>query len=470
MEPPSPDWRPRFESHLRSLQARTGVPGVAVSIFTADEVLLSAGYGHRDREAGTPVTEDTIFGIASITKSFTSLAVLQLASEGRLSVDDRVDKHLPFTLWQGREPALVHHFMNNSSGLPPMPTMDWVRSASQVGDPVNAPTEAAEPPPDVTSFERLIAWIDANVELLDPPGTTFSYSNDAFCLLGAIVEGISGMSFDRYVERHILQPLGMSRSTFDLATVLADPDHTQLYAKDESGAVMPSPQWQSTGRFLGGGMLKSTLADLRRYVRYLMDPQQAGRLGVDPKLAEAMRSSHILAGPGQGYAYGLSRRDDHLGLTLIGHGGSLKGVSSQIGWVPELGIGGVVLSNLAGIPSEGIWVSGVNAVAGLPIDTPSYRPEPQPVPREEIDPLLGRYASGEPYGRVHLYRDRAGELRAAVGVPVEDVPATVVSRDELALRFAERTAPLTVMRHPDGSVRGVHYGLRALLRQEAAAA
>lgn len=446
------------------------MPGVALSLFEQDDVLFSGTYGHRDREAGLPVTEDTIFGIASITKSFTCLAVLQLASQGRLSVDDPIDRHLPFSLWQGREPARVHHFMNNSSGLPPQPTMDWVRAESQLGDPVNAPSDEAASKPDVGSFEKLIAWIDQNTELLDPPGTTFSYSNDAFCLLGAIVEQISGMGFDRYVTQHILQPLGMDRSTFDLQTVLSDPDHTQLYAKDESGAVLPSPKWQSTGRFLGGGMLKSTLADLRRYVRYLMEPQQAGRLGIDPKLAEAMRTAHIRCGPQQGYGYGLSRVDGHFGLSLIGHGGSLKGVSSYIGWVPELGVGGVVLSNLAGIPSEGIWVSGVNAVAGLPLDAPSYRPEPKPVPAEQVDALLGSYASGEPYGRLRLYRDAAGELRATAGVPAEDVPATVVGRDELALRFAERTAPLTVLRHADGSVRGVHYGLRVLLRQEAAVA
>ena len=472
MPRPPTAWRETYERHLLALQARTGVPGMGVTLFTADDVLLSRGLGSRDREAGLPVTEDTLFGVASITKSFTALAVLQLVTDGRLSLDDAVSEHLPFTLWDGREPARIRHFLSHTSGLPALPTMDWVRAPSQLGDPVTgkqAEKRVANPVPDVRTPERLVAWIDANAVLLGEPGEVFSYSNDAFCLLGGIVERVADRPFDDFVEERIARPLGMARTTFDLERVLADPDHSTLYERDESGTVLPSPRWETTARLLGGGMLKSTLGDLRRYVRYLMAPASIDRTSggpdIDPELVRAMSAANTWSGPGRTYGFGLITQTDHHGKTLVGHGGSLKGVSSQIGWVPQLGIGGVVLSNLVDIPSEGVWVSGVNARTGVPVDARPYAPGSYTASAAEVAEVLGRYASGEPYGRLRFYVNEGGALRAGVGDPETDVPARFAAADEIALTFPEHEAPATLLRGDDGKIRGVTYGLRVLLRE-----
>lgn len=472
LPPLPPDWRDVFEGHVKALRQRMRVPGIGVTLFTGEDVLLSEGFGYRDREAGLPVTEDTIFGVASITKSFTALSILKLVSDGVLSLDDPVAQHLPFSLWDDGEPARIRHFLSHTSGLPALPTMDWVRAPSQIGDPVTGAQAAAdteEPVPDVRTPERLVAWIDANAHLLGEPGEYFSYSNDAYCLLGAIVEQVSGRPFDAFLAETILAPLAMTRTTFDERRVMADPDHSTLYESalyegDREGRVMPSPQWETTGKLLGGGMLKSTLADLRSYVRYLMAPERVAGPDVEPALVRAMAGAYTWSGPGLMYGYGLASRSGYQDLTLVGHDGSLKGVSSRMGWVPEFGLGGVVLCNLADVPASDLWLAGVNALTGLPIDGKAYAPGSYAASEASVLPLLGDYASGEPYGRLRLYRDGDGALWATVGKPAKDVPARMVGPDEVALSFAERDAPVTVLREEDGRVRGVHYGSRVLLR------
>src|SRR5690554_3370445 len=371
---PPAEWRQAFEAELAPLLARTKAPGVGITLFDEGEVLLEAGCGHRDVERGLPVNADTIFGVASITKTFTAFSLQLLAQDGLLSLDDPVTDYLPFTLWEGRGPATLRHFLEHTSGLAPTPTMTWLRFASQVGDPVSGEAtmrealttvsgglgEVGRLAEEVSSFEGLVDWLNGNAVLLAEPGELFSYSNDAFSLMGGVVECVSGLRFEEFVRRRILAPLGMHRSTFALEDVLADPNRATLYVSGSApggeGEVRPSDAWQTTGRMLGGGMLKSTLADLRAWVRHLM---------ASP-LAREMAHGRVSAGPGSTYGLGL-RIEDAGDLTLVGHGGSLKGVSSYMAWVPELGIGVVVLSNMVGLPSLKMALMAVNAYAGRPV-------------------------------------------------------------------------------------------------------
>src|SRR5690606_31624436 len=143
------------------------------------------------------------------------------------------------------------------------------------------------------------------------------------------------------------------------------------------------------------------------------------------------------------YGLGLQETTTPSGERLVGHGGGLKGVSSQVAWLPDRRVGLVLLTNLGGLPAGLIALAGINAVTGVDVATPSCRPEQRRqesggkgeyVPRAgEVEELLGRYQSGEPYGRVRLYRAPGGALRAAVGLPLEDLPAELVGPDEVAL-------------------------------------
>lgn len=474
-----------------SVRSDADAPGLGVSVFTADEVILERGFGHRDREAGLPVTPETIFGVASVTKSFTALTALALQERAALGLEDDVRRYLPFErLWREGEPARVSHFLSHSSGLPPTPTMTWLRHASQAADPVLAGPTLAEAKltlvpgtmgmpgarleslarvdelaaamgdaeaerriaalaSRVGSFAGMTAWLDEHAEPLAAPGELYSYSNDAFCLVGGIIEQVTDVPFAQAVEREVLAPLGMRRSRFDVEGVLADPDHATLYALGLGGEVERSPLWQTTGVMEAGGMLKSTLADLRAYVRHLMAGGERAR---------ALAKPRVESGPGAAYGLGLARRDGYHGLTLLSHGGSLKGVSSAIGHSPQLGVGVVVLCNLEGVPAEQLLVGLVNACAGLPIDSTPYDPSPAEAAPEDLRPILGDYLSGEPYGRTSLRLSDTGELRAAVGWPPLEVPAFMAGPDEVALVYPVRKVAARVLRDADGRVWGLQSG------------
>jgi len=125
----TPGWSD-YEAYVARMMSGYGVPGAAVSIARHGRPVWSGGFGWRDRERGLPATEDTVFGIGSITKSFTAVAILQLEEEGRLSVDDPVVKHLPeFRAGRGRAGAAaakaitIHHFLTHTSGLPPLSSL-----------------------------------------------------------------------------------------------------------------------------------------------------------------------------------------------------------------------------------------------------------------------------------------------------------------------------------------------------------
>lgn len=484
-----PNQRAAFENRLQALQERLDLPGVGVALFSGDDDLLTAGYGWRDREARLAVDEDTIFGVASITKSFTALSVLLLAAQGKLSLRDPITDYLPFTLWRGRESARLEHLLSHSSGLPPTPTMTWLRAASQAEDPVAAQATAAEAvttlrdgsddlealAASVSTFAGLVDYLNHNVTLLAEPGELFSYSNDAYCLLGGVVEQASGTAFDDFVAARILTPLGMSRSTFDVNRVLADANHATIYELDEAGVVRRSPEWQTTGRMLAGGMLKSTLADLRRYARFLMTPEAdapgggswAERLGVSADAVRDMARGRVANGPVSRYGLGLACQGDSggakQGTSLVGHDGSLKGVSSSMMWAPESGVGVVVLSNLSGVPAAGIAQEALNAQRGLPLDSRVYQPSEYAASEAEVAALLGDYVSGEPYGRLTLYRTDVGGVRARVGLPSQDVPVFLAGPDEVVLRYPEQLSPAVVLRNADGSVRAMQQS-RVLLR------
>lgn len=492
--PPTTDELKRTLTDLgASALEESGAPGLALSLFTPEGVLFERGFGLRDREAGLPVTPDTIFGVASVTKSFTALTTLLLAERGVVSLADRADSYFGFgSFWEDGRAATIANLLSHAGGIPPTPTMTWLRYSSQENDTVmgeraiaeakltlvdgatgmpslekpevslalleaaagglgteEARERLAELAPKVATFEGLAAWIGANAEPLAAPGELYSYSNDSYCLVGGMLERATGEKFDALVEQEILRPLGMNRTTFNASVVTADADHSTLYTRGEDKEVLRSPLWQSTGRMLAGGMLKSTLRDLRVYVT---------RLLTDMPRQRALSEARISSAPDESYGLGLVTQPDYRGLRVIRHGGSLKGVSSAIGFVPALNVGAVVLCNLDGVNSQQLLLDALSAYAGLEPGVGAYEPDGAD-PSVGVSELLGEYLSGEPYGRLRLYQNEAGELSAAVGWPKVDVSALLVAPDEVALTYPDgRQVPVRFLREENGAVWGAQSG------------
>ncbi len=219
-----PAWVPEFQAFNREVMAESETPGLAVAVALDGETVYEDGYGLRDRERGLPVTPETIFGIGSLTKSFTTLSIMQLADAGNLSVNDPVVKFLPeFRVPRPKSeaPITLHHLMSHCSGLPEEPLLVHARGPSMRRDPdikkirgqqlpsaFFTPEYAAK---DITNYNGLLALLaEASFEMLGPPENHHSYSDESFALLQGVVERVSGKPMVSYLRENIWQPLGWS--------------------------------------------------------------------------------------------------------------------------------------------------------------------------------------------------------------------------------------------------------------------
>jgi CubicO group peptidase (beta-lactamase class C family) len=459
----TPEWGAAFEdSALRTL-ALYQTPGMAVAVARDGEMVYHHGFGHRDRERGLPVGPDTVFGIGSITKSFTCVALMQLQERGRLSVHDPVQRHLPE--FSTPDPAAaramtLHHFMTHSSGLPPLPSLYPAMARSIAGDPATPPQLAGgEARPIDTAADLMDAIAHGDFELLGPAGAQFSYSNDAYALLGAVIERVSGQSYGAYLREHILGPCGMTSTVLSAADL--GEDVATLYAirpnADGTETVYAAPQWWDAPAMLAAGFLKSTTRDLLRYLEIY---RTGGRAGGERILTEdsvaAMCRPHVPVSPRAGYGYGFSVTPYH-GVTLVEHSGGLKGIAAQVTVVPERGVTGAALANAAGAPSGHVLLRAVNGLLGLPLETRRAEYAAVAAPAD-LAPYTGLYRSGEG-ARIAVSVEPDGLVFAAEGHrlvarPVGEDAFTVTHReDETFVRFLRRSGSVWAMAHGSRIVR-----------------
>lgn len=375
-----------FETYAKELQEKYLIPGISVGLNKDGKSFYYKGFGHRDADNDLPVTGDTIFGIASITKSFTCVAIMQLQEQGKLSVDDPVVKHIPELKIVDAEKTAkmtIHHFMTHTSGLPPL--------ASSVGEGGKTA---------VQSHEDFIQFVnEQKVQLLGEPGEQFSYSNHAYNLLGTIVARASGQSYDSYIQKNILEPCGMSNTMFDITDVLEDGNITKLYeAKVVRGqtSVYPLDGWGETPFMKASGFLRSTVNDMLRYAEIFRNKGLSGsRQILNAESVKQMTTPYIEIEPGKFYGYGLMITPDYHGHTLVEHSGSLPGVASRMCIVPEAGLTGVILTNLADIPAGTIILSALNDALGENVKASHNNYKEHTLSAEKLESLKGLYESDE---------------------------------------------------------------------------
>jgi CubicO group peptidase (beta-lactamase class C family) len=310
-----------------------GFPGMALAVVRDGSILHTAGLGHRDGGGGKPVTPRTLFHMASVTKTFTATAVMQLIEKRAIGLDTPVVEILPgFRLDDTRTPDLtIRHLLTHRSGIPDNESLDW-----------------ENPEWDDWSLERHIASLRERSFRWDP-GERFDYTDISFEILGYVVARVSGMLFEDYVAKRILIPLRMKDSTLLLERAeksrLATP-----HIHDETGWVRPSDVFpysrphapSSTLLTNAVDMTKWMLAGLNRGVLHghrILKPKSVEKLWKETGRTEGF----FWSGIGMGYF-----RGEHSGRWFVGHEGSDCGFRASMILLPEENLGVTVITNLDG--------------------------------------------------------------------------------------------------------------------------
>ncbi len=329
----SADQTAAISSFVYDWAADEGVPGTSVAIVVDDELAFTAGIGSRDLASNAPATPETLYGIGSVTKSFTALAIVQLADRGSLELADPITEYVPVA---GLEDVSLHQLLTHSSGLPSLAVSEaLIARRAGLG-------EAGVPLGDREDFYHYLEG--AVDEWTETPAGRFMYANSGFMLLADVVEAVDGRPFATYVEEEILAPLGMERSTFDAAAFAADSDAMTPYeCGDDGPEARPLPVRELSH---GPGGLLASVTELANYLRLqLSDGTFEGTRLVSADGLERMHGAHVETAEGP-YGYGWRTREV-AGEPLVGHSGSIGVSTAYVGFAPNAGVGVALAANAA---------------------------------------------------------------------------------------------------------------------------
>lgn len=337
---------PQIETLMSDRMNELGTPGLAYAVVIDDEIVLAKGLGVRDVASGTPVDGDTVFRIASMTKSFTALAILKLRDAGKLSLDDPVARYVPqLATWQpptaDSAPITIRQLLSHTSGLP---------EDNPYGDRVLAM--------DPQTFS---AWLAGGIPFATGSGSEFEYSNLGFMILGTVITRVSGRPFQTYISEEILLPLGMTSTYWSPAAVPKE-RLAHGYRKDQDSWAEEPMLGDGAGAAMGG--LLTSPRDLGRFIAMMLsaypprdEPERPAALrrtlremqsglGYPSITVTRELPNGRLIGRAGSYGYGLGAVSDCSWGREVGHSGGLPGFGSHMRWLPDRGVGVVVLANV----------------------------------------------------------------------------------------------------------------------------
>jgi CubicO group peptidase (beta-lactamase class C family) len=380
----------KLENMIIDLMIQSNIPGFSIGIILNGQPIYARGFGQRSLEKKLPMTPDTLFGIGSVAKSFTALAIMQLVEKVKISLDDPIDKYFDVDISDKKNPITIKHMLSHSSGIPDLGTA--------IGSIIRL--EKNRPPIlPIGSTKDIVSYMNKFKELVRfKPDEIFFYNNDMYSLLGALVEKITKISFPEYVIKNIFDPIGMKRTTYFAEQLKNDSKNDvmtgYIFDSNES-ALKPIPFPHDRLTDAPGGIL-SSINEMLLYAAMMMNDGKAGeKTIISGKSIETLWKPVIYTPYGQGknpqYCLGWMRQDDFLEETLIHHGGNV-GVSSALSaflaLIPSKKIGVIVGGNLDN--AVGPQISRA-ILAGLLGKAPE---EAVPIigALEKIKPILGTYA------------------------------------------------------------------------------
>ena len=406
---------PAIDRIMLGFAERTHVPGIGYGIVVDGKVVHMNVAGYRELASRSLVDTSTVFRIASMSKSFAAVSILQLRDAGKLSLEDPAERYVP-ELAKLRYPTTdspkltIRQLLSHSAGFPEdNPWGDQQLSATN---------------------DDMARMMKSGIPFSTAPGTSYEYSNFGFAILGRIVANVSGMPYPRYLQEKVLRPLEMQVTTLEAATVPAA-RLARGYRRQDNG-WLEEPQLPDGAFGPMGGMLTS-ISDLGRWVGFMLDAwpardgtetgplrrsslremQQVTRYGGATSSRDAA-TGEVALGAG-GYGYGLGVRQTCLFRISIAHGGGLPGFGSLMRWLPEYGVGIVALGNLTytgwgGVAEEALTL--LSQTGGLV----PRRPEPAPVlieRRAQVSRLVTNWSPvlADSLAAMNLYLDESKDRR-----------------------------------------------------------
>lgn len=419
----------------------TKTPGAVVAIVQGDGIIYQKGFGVSNVETGQPVASDMLFRIGSMTKMYTATALVSLAEEGKIDLNAPIGKYL-----EGLPPRLAsvtaHQLMSHTAGLADGASLFGKHDESALAEEVRA-------------YKDSMFFTD--------PGAVFSYANPGFVIAGYLVERLSGEPYSKAVEKRVLAPLKMTRSTFQPTVAMTYPFAVGHAGNPGAPANVLRPMEDNT-QIWPAGFLFSNGNDLARFAMAFMNGGRIdGKQALSTKLVERLATPNA---PVQSqveeasYGYGLMMRD-YRGVRLVEHGGTMAGFASDFVMAPTQHIAVIVLANRSVhlMKTEEKALEVMLPLAPKPPEMP-----PLTFTEREMEECVGRYAqdpnSRSPYELV----------RASGGVAFKQgstqYPLTKIGNDLFTVRLPGFSAPLRmkIVRGADGRIVYLHSRLRALKR------
>jgi CubicO group peptidase (beta-lactamase class C family) len=347
-------------------------PGASLAVFKDDSIVYKRGYGSAQLEYNIPITASTIFHVASVSKQFTAFAVALLASQGKLSWDDEVRKHIPEMPDFGKTITL-RHLVHHMSGL-----RDQWEALGIAGWRLD----------DVITKEQILKMVKHQKELNFNPGEEYVYCNTGFTLLAEVVARITGQSFPKWTEENIFKPLGMSNTHFHDDHEMIVKNMAYSYEPKEGGGFKKSVLSYAN---VGATSLFTTVEDLTRWIQNFFDARVGG-----PGVIQQMQEQGVLNnGKKIDYAFGLVIAP-YRGLNTVGHSGGDAGYRSHVVWFPDQKFGVAVLSNLGTMNPGGLALKVADIyladkLAPEKPKTPEFPPKVPKINPAVYDAYAGKY-------------------------------------------------------------------------------
>lgn len=424
---------------------RGRVAAMSIAVTRGRDTLVMTGYGLADVEKEVPATAQTVYRIGSVTKQFTSVAVMQLVEQGKLSLDDDVTKYVPNAPTHGRR-VLVRHLLNHTSGVP---------SYTDVG-PVFGRVMRLD-----LSKDSLIAIVKDD-SLQFEPGSHFYYNNTGYFLLGMVIERVTGKSYGDYLREALFAPNGLTSTVYCSNSPLIK-RRAQGYEVRASGLV--NADYISMDLPYAAGSLCSSVGDLAAWTRLL----HGGKLVNASSFTTMTTPAKLTSGRPMQYGFGLFM--DTLGThRRIHHGGGINGFISELAYYPDDSLTVVVLSNTAPAPSEQVADNLARVALGMPyLPERPTPPADLPIPADEVARLAGNYKVTWPDGAqrnariyatgeqlmlqletqppIRLMKQAAPNTYAAMGQPARII-VDVVNGSVVGFVIERGARPLEAVRAP----------------------